>query len=101
MAELAGVLDALHPEVTWSSPAAQAPPPGARSPGEDRRPGRSGCHELNDPLRRLSPRTLLSTELERIMQRRGRALDDPALRGRLGCEELALASILPMAPQFA
>jgi 2-oxoglutarate dehydrogenase E1 component len=95
MAELAGVLDALRPEEDLVEPPPETPPPGAARRMKTAVPAER-LHKLNDALRRYPEDFALNPKLERVMQRRSRALDDPdapAVDWGLA-EELAFASIL-------
>jgi 2-oxoglutarate dehydrogenase E1 component len=95
VAELGRVLNGLHPEVDLAEPPPSSPPPGAARRVKTMVPAER-LRELNAALSRLPEGFALNPKLNRILERRRRALDDLDTPGIdwATAEELALASIL-------
>ncbi len=95
MEELQGVLESLQPEQELMEPQLEPPPPGAARRVKTAIPMKR-LRELNQSLLKMPDGFTLNSKLERAMQRRRSALDDPdeATIDWATAESLALASIL-------
>jgi 2-oxoglutarate dehydrogenase E1 component len=95
MQELQGVLESLQPEQELKEPQLKPPPAGAARRVKTAIPMKR-LHELNQALLKMPDGFTLNSKLERAMQRRRSALDDPdePTIDWATAESLALASIL-------